>query len=319
MALYLITGANGFCGRHLVNIIPKQNEIYGISRNIPNELISKYPDVIYERLNLLDHTSIFEFFKKNTPDYIFHFAAESSVATSWKGPINMLNNNIISQINIFEALRELELLDTKIIVACSSEEYGLIKESDLPVNENCNFNPLSAYAVSKIAQDMSAYQYYKSYGMNIVRARCFNLVGPGQSTYYALSSFAKQIAEMEKGKKEKTIYVGNLDVVRDYTDVRSAMDAYYKITLKSKGGSVYNICSGKGYRLGDLLNYLVTLSNVNIEIKIDPLRLRPSDLPVMVGDNAKIKNEIGWEPKVDIHKSINDLLNYWRGKLLDHT
>lgn len=314
MATYLITGANGFCGRHLVNIIPRHNEIFGISRNIPEELISMHPHVTYERLNLLDHSSIYEFLKKYTPDYIIHLAAESSVASSWKGPVNMLNNNLISQINIFEVLRELELNETKIVIACSSEEYGLVKESNLPVNESCNFNPLSAYAVSKIAQDMSAYQYYQSYGMNIIRARCFNLIGPGQATYYALSSFAKQIADIEKGQRENTISVGNLDVVRDYTDVRSAMDAYYQIVTKSKSGYVYNICSGNGYNLKDLLDYLISLSESDIKIKIDPSRLRPSDLPVMIGDNTKIKNEIGWEPKIDIYESLIDLLNYWRDK-----
>ena len=312
MAKYLITGANGFCGRHIVNFIPKNNEIYGISRNIPEELMLKHPHVNYERLNLLDHSSVFQFLKKNTPDYIIHLAAESSVGLSWKGPINVLNNNIISQINMFEAIRELELYDTKILIACSSEEYGLINESDLPINENCSFNPLSAYAVSKISQDMSAYQYYKSYNMNILRARCFNLIGPGQATNYALSSFAKQIADIEKGQRENIIYVGNLDVVRDYTDVRSAMDAYYKILTKSEKGSVYNICSGKGYQLKDLLNYLISLSDTNIEIKTDSLRLRPSDLPIMTGDNTKIKNELEWEPKIDIYQSINDLLDYWR-------
>lgn len=312
MATYLITGANGFCGRHIVNIIPKNNVIYGISRNIPEELISKHPHVSYEQLNLLDHSSIFEFLKRNNPDYIIHLAAESSVGLSWKGPINMLNNNIISQINIFEALRELKQYDTKIVIACSSEEYGLVKESNLPVNEKCGFNPLSAYAVSKITQDMLAYQYYMSYGMNIIRARCFNLIGPGQATYYALSSFAKQIAEIETGKLNNTIYVGNLNVVRDYTDVRSAMEAYCQIILEDTSGSVYNICSGKGECLEDLLNYLISLSDADIKIKIDPSRLRPSDLSIMIGDNTKIKSEIGWEPNIDIHKSLIDLLNYWR-------
>lgn len=313
MSTYLITGASGFCGRHLVDIIPQErNEIIGISRNITEELVSMHPHVTYESLNLMDHSSIYRLLKESTPDYIIHLAGESSVASSWKGPINMLNNNLISQINIFEAIRELELNDTKIVIACSSEEYGLVKESDLPVNENCSFNPLSAYAVSKIAQDMLGYQYYRSYGMNIIRARCFNLVGPGQNTSYALSSFAKQIADIEKGIKENTILVGNLNAIRDYTDVRSAMDAYYQLAKKAKSGDVYNLCSGNGHNLKDLLDYLISLSKCEVKIKLDPLRLRPSDLPVMIGDNTKIKTEVGWEPKIDIHKSLLDLLNYWR-------
>lgn len=312
MAKYLITGINGFCAPHLVKVIPKNNVIYGISRNISEEFILKHPDVVCEQLNLLDHSSVFKFFEKYAPDYIFHFAAESSVAYSWNAPIDMLNNNIMAQINLLEAIKQLGLLKTKIVIACSSEEYGLVKKSDLPINEEHNFNPLSAYAVSKITQDISGYYYYKSYGMKIVRARCFNLIGPGQPACYALSSFAKQIADIEKGRRENVIYVGNLDVVRDYTDVRCAMDAYYKILTRAKSGSVYNICSGKKYRLRDLLHYLLSLTHANIKIKIDPARLRPSDLPFMVGDNTKIKKEIGWEPKINIYKSLSDLLNYWR-------
>ncbi|NKQ39386.1 MAG: GDP-mannose 4,6-dehydratase [Methanosarcinales archaeon] len=312
MAKYLITGANGFCGRHLADVLKDEgNEVYGISRKIPGDLLIKYPHVKYEPCNLVDHTSVFNILKKIKPDCIFHLAAESSVASSWKSPINILNNNILSQINIFEALRELEL-SARIVVACSSEEYGLINKSDLPVNENCCFNPLSTYAVSKISQDMLAYQYYKSYDMNIVRVRSFNLTGPGRSPDYALSSFAKQIADIEKDSIKNTISIGNLNVIRDYTDVRDAMKAYHQIALKSKNGTVYNLCSGKAYNLKDLLNILISMSTKDIKIEVDKTKFRPSDLPIMVGNNTKIKSEIGWEPKINIYKTLKDILNFWR-------
>jgi GDP-4-dehydro-6-deoxy-D-mannose reductase len=309
---YLITGANGFCGRHLVDVLSDDNnQVYGISRSIPEDLVLHHPEVTYEQCNLMDHTSVFNLLKKIKPDCIFHLAAESSVASSWKSPINILNNNVLSQINIFEALRELEL-STRIIVACSSEEYGLIKESDLPVNEKCCFNPLSTYAVSKVSQDMLAYQYYKSYNMDIVRVRSFNLTGPGRPPTYALSSFAHQIAEIEKKKPNNIISVGNLDVKRDYTDVRDAVKGYYKIALNAKPGAVYNLCSGKAYNLKDLLNILISFSTTEINVDVDSSKYRPSDLPIMVGDNTKIKNEIGWEPEIDIHTTLTDLLDYWR-------
>jgi len=313
MAVYLITGANGFCGRHLANMLvaDKDDVVYGISRRIPDDLIAEHPHVKYEQCNLLDHTSVFNILKRIKPECVFHLAAESSVASSWKSPINILTNNITSQVNIFEAIRELEL-SCRIVIACSSEEYGLIKESDLPVNENCCFNPLSTYAVSKVSQDMLAYQYYKSYNMDIVRVRAFNLTGPGQSPNYALSSFAKQIADIEKGLIRNTLSVGNLNVKRDYTDVRDAMKAYHQIALKAKPGSVYNLCSGKAHSLRDLLGILVSLSMEHFNIEVDEMRFRPSDLPVMLGDNTKIKTEIGWAPKIDIHDTLNDLLNYWR-------
>ena len=312
MVKYLITGANGFCGRHLADVLNSDNNhVYGISRSIPDDLITQHPDVIYEQCNLIDHASVFNLLKKTKPDCIFHLAAESSVASSWKSPINILNNNVLSQINIFEAVRELEL-STRIIVSCSSEEYGLINESDLPINENCCFNPLSTYAVSKVSQDMLAYQYYKSYNMDIVRVRSFNLTGPGRPPTYALSSFAYQIAEIEKKKSKNIISVGNLDVKRDYTDVRDAVKGYYKIALKAKSGTVYNLCSGKTYNLRDLLNILISFSTTEVNVEINKSKYRPSDLPIMLGDNTKIKTEIGWTPEIDIHTSLNDLLNYWR-------
>lgn len=311
MTIYLITGANGFCGRHLADDLEDgDNRIYGISRKIPDDLLTDHPHVKYEPCNLVDHTSVFDILKNIKPDCIFHLAAESSVASSWKSPINILNNNVLSQVNLFEAVRELGL-PTRIIVACSSEEYGLINESDLPVNENCCFNPLSTYAVSKVAQDMLAYQYYKSYNMDIVRVRAFNLTGPGQSTNYALSSFAKQIADIETGLIHSTLSVGNLNVKRDYTDVRDAMKAYHQIAIKGKPGSVYNLCSGKAYSLKDLLDMLILLSTADVKIEVDERRFRPSDLPVMLGDNTKIKTEIGWEPQIDIRDTLRDLLKYW--------
>ena len=312
MVKYLITGANGFCGRHLADVLASSgNSVYGISRNIPDDLVSQHPTVAYEQCNLIDHTSIYNMLKKIEPDCIFHLAAESSVGSSWKNPVNIMNNNVLSQINIFEAVRELEL-STRIIVACSSEEYGLIKESDLPVNEKCCFNPLSTYAVSKVSQDMLAYQYYKSYDMDIVRVRSFNLTGPGRPPTYALSSFAHQIAEIEKKMSKNVISVGNLDVKRDYTDVRDAVNGYYELALKAKPGTVYNLCSGKAYNLRELLNILISFSTIEVNVERDNLKYRPSDLPIMLGNNTKIKTEIGWSPKIDIQTTLNDLLDYWR-------
>jgi GDP-4-dehydro-6-deoxy-D-mannose reductase len=309
----LITGAAGFCGRYLAEILGNNGNYvtYGISRRIPDELCIQHPRVIYKACDLKDYASVLDVLKKTTPDYIFHLAAESSVASSWKNPINMMTNNIVSQINLFEAVLELEL-STKIIVACSSEEYGLVKPSDLPANENCCFNPLSSYAVSKVSQDMLAFQYYKSYNMNIVRVRAFNLTGPRRPPNYALSSFAKQITDIEKGLSKNPILVGNLNVERDFTDVRDAVKAYHLIAQKAKPGEVYNLCSGKAYKLIDLLYFLLSLAKVDVKVEIDESKFRPSDIPVIVGDNTKIMKEINWAPEIDIHNSLKDLLDYWR-------
>lgn len=313
MASFLITGANGFCGRHLATLLEKSNvgTVYGLSRKIPQELEVGHSKVIYKSCDLMDYDSVLEVIKDVKPDYIFHLAADSSVASSWKNPTKMITNNIVSQINLFEAVHELGL-SSKIVIACSSEEYGLVRESDLPVNENCNFNPLSAYAVSKVAQDMMGFQYYKSYNMNIVRIRAFNMTGPGRPPNYALSSFAKQIADIEKGIVENVIHVGNLNAMRDFIDIRDGVRAYLLVALKASPGSVYNLCSGKAYKLMDLLNYLVSLTKEEVKVEIDNSRFRPADIPVMVGDNTKIKKEINWAPEIDIHETLKDLLNYWR-------
>jgi len=313
MSTFLITGVNGFCGRHLATLLEESNIgiVYGLSRKIPQYLTVEHPGIICKSCDLMDYNSVMETMKDIKPDYIFHLAADSSVASSWKNPTKMITNNIVSQINLFESVHELGL-SSKIIVACSSEEYGLVRESDLPVDENCNFNPLSAYAVSKVAQDMLGFQYYKSYNMNIVRVRAFNMTGPRRPPNYALSSFAKQIADIEKGIVENVISVGNLNVMRDYTDVRDGVKAYLLVALKASPGSVYNLCSGKAYKLIDLLNYLVSLTKEDVKVEIDNSRFRPSDIPLMVGDNTKIKEEINWAPEIDIHDTLKDLLNYWR-------
>jgi GDP-4-dehydro-6-deoxy-D-mannose reductase len=313
MPTFLITGANGFFGRHLAAFLDKYTEgvIYGVSRKIPQELTLKYPRITYKSCDLMDYNSVLQIISSFKPDYIFHLAAESSVASSWKNPTSMIVNNIVSQTNLFESVRELKL-NPKIIIACSSEEYGLVRKSDLPVNENCNFNPLSAYAVSKVTQDMLGFQYYKSYNMNIVRVRAFNMTGPGRPPNYALSSFAKQIADIEKAMVNNTISVGNLNVIRDYTDVRDAVKAYYLLALNGKPGEVYNLCSGTGYKLMDLLDYLITLTKEEVKVEVDKSRFRPADIPVMIGNNTKIREEISWTPETNIYDTLKDLLNYWR-------
>lgn len=171
---------------------------------------------------------------------------------------------------------------------------------------------LSSYAVSKVSQDMLDFQYYKSYNMNIVRVRAFNLTGPGRSPSYALSSFAKQVADIEKGLSKNRISVGNLNVERDFTDVRDAVKAYHLIALNAKPGTVYNLCSGKSSKLIDLLYFLISLTKEEVKVEIDKSKFRPADIPVMVGDNTKIKEEINWVPEIDIHDTLKDLLNYWR-------
>jgi GDP-4-dehydro-6-deoxy-D-mannose reductase len=245
------------------------------------------------------------------PDYIFHLAAQSFVPTSWKAPTESLTTNVIGQLNVFEAVRKINL-PCRIQIACSSEEYGMVLPDELPIKETNPLRPLSPYAVSKVGQDMLGYQYYMSYKMNIVRTRGFNHTGPRRGPVFVCSDFAKQIVEIERGKKPPVISVGNLEAKRDFTDVRDMVKGYWLSLEKGKEGAVYNICSGKAYRIQEILDKLIELSGVDLEVKQDPNRMRPSDVPVLQGDNGRFRKDTGWEPEIPMERTLSDLLDFWR-------
>jgi GDP-4-dehydro-6-deoxy-D-mannose reductase len=248
------------------------------------------------------------------PDAIFHLAAQSFVPTSWRAPTETLTTNIGGQSNLFEAVRAVGL-DPVIQIAGSSEEYGLVLPDEVPIGESNPLRPLSPYAVSKVAQDMLAYQYFRSYGMKIVRTRGFNHTGPRRGDVFVSSNFAKQIASIESGLQEPVIRVGNLDAVRDFTDVRDMVRAYWLAVTKARPGEVYNLGSGRGITIRELLDLLVDMSDARVEIEVDPERLRPSDVEVLLADNSKFRAETGWEPRIPLETTLRDLLDYWRQRV----
>ncbi|UCH12385.1 MAG: GDP-mannose 4,6-dehydratase, partial [Candidatus Omnitrophota bacterium] len=221
--------------------------------------------------------------------------------------------NMIGEVNLFEALRSLKL-NPRIIVAGSSEEYGFVIKSELPIKETHPLRPLSPYAVSKVGQDLLGYQYYKSYWLNVIRTRAFNHTGPRRGESFSCSNFAKQIALIEKKKQRPVIYVGNLNAKRDFTDVRDMVKGYWLVMQKGKPGEVYNICSGKAHTIKKALDILLSFAKVPIKIKQAPSRMRPSDVPVLLGDCTKMKKLTGWKPTIPFKKTMEDLLNYWREK-----
>ncbi len=315
----LITGITGFVGSHLAEYclnIPNA-EVYGtvFSHHLGDEL--KRIEHIKNKVsllecNLMNRTAVQRVLEKVKPDKIFHLAAQSFVPTSWQSPEDTIINNIMSELNIFEVAREIGI-NPVIQIAGSSEEYGLVKENELPVKEENILRPLSPYAVSKVAQDALACQYYYSYGLKTVVTRAFNHEGPRRGEQFVTSNFAKQIAEIEKGKKEPIIFVGNLEAKRDYSDVRDVIDAYWIATEKCNFGEPYNICSGKSWSIKSVLDLLISKSTEkNIQIKQDPERMRPSDVPFLLGDCSKFKKQTGWEPKIPFEKTLEDTLNYWR-------
>jgi GDP-4-dehydro-6-deoxy-D-mannose reductase len=245
------------------------------------------------------------------PDRIFHLAAQSFVPASWKYPAETFAINATGQINLFEAILSLGI-SPKIQIAGSSEEYGLVNSNEVPMKETNPLRPLSPYAVSKVAQDLLGWQYFKSYGLKVVRTRGFNHTGPRRGEVFICSNFAKQIIEIEKKKRKPIIYVGNLEAKRDFTDVRDMVRAYWLSLEKGEEGEVYNLGTGKTYSIKEVLDMLLTLSKVDVKIEMDPDRLRPSDVPVLLSDSSKFKKLTGWEPRIPFIQSLQDLLDYWR-------
>lgn len=311
----LITGITGFVGSHFIEYLlnKKGIEIYGIVRwrsDTKNISHIKEKVKLFEA-DIRDFLSVKSMIAKVKPDKIFHLAAQSFVGSSFHAPQETLTTNIIGELNIFEAVKSLKI-NPFIQIAGSSEEYGLVHKNEVPIKETNPLRPLSPYAVSKVAQDMLGYQYFKSYGLNIVITRAFNHTGPRRGEPFVSSNFSKQIAMIEKGKQEPVIYVGNLDAIRDFNDVRDIVRAYWLSLEKCKPGEAYNISSGKGYKIKDVLNILLSLTKIKVKIKQDPERMRPSDVPILVGDSTKFRKATGWKPQIPFEKTLEDLLDFWR-------
>jgi len=312
-----ITGIAGFVGSHLSELLlSKGYEVYGLlrARSKTDHIESIINKLHLVDADLLDTHSLYTTISSIKPEYIFHLAAQSFVPTSWVSPSVTLEVNIVGSANLFEAVR-MAGIDPVIQIACSSEEYGLVHPDETPISEKNPLRPLSPYAVSKVAMDYLGYQYYQSYKIRIVRTRGFNHTGPRRGDTFAESNFAKQIALIEKGKQEAVIHVGNLDASRDYTDVRDMVRAYLLAVEKCDPGDVYNICTGTTIKIGDMLKMLLSMSKVKVEFTTDPSRMRPSDVPVLLGDNSKFVKKSGCKPDISFKKTMEYLLNYWRARV----
>ena len=315
----LITGITGFAGSHLAEYLLAEHpdvEVYGTHRwrsrmeNVEH-LRSK---VKLLEADLRDYTSMHAALERSRPDVIFHLAAQSFVPSSWTAPNDTLTTNVSGQTNLFEAVRALRL-DPVIQIACSSEQYGLVLPGETPIKETNPLRPLSPYAVSKVAQDYLGYQYFQSYGLKVVRTRGFNHTGPRRGHVFVTSNFCSQVAAIELGLQEPVIRVGNIDAIRDFTDVRDMVRAYWLAVTKAKPGEVYNIATGNGIAIREMLERLISLANVEVKIETDPERLRPSDVEVLIGDASKFKADTGWEPRIPFDQTLRDLLDYWRHTL----
>ncbi len=314
----LITGISGFAGSHLADYFIGRGdaEIYGTIkwRSIRDNIRH-----IEDKINLMECDIKDAFAMKSViaavkPDQIFHLAAQSYVPFSWRVPHETIDTNVTGELNLFEAVRACKL-DPMIQIAGSSEEYGLVYPEELPITEDNPLRPLSPYAVSKVAQDFLGYQYFKSYGMKIVRTRAFNHTGPRRGEVFVTSTFARQLIEIELGKRDPVLHVGNLDAVRDFSDVRDVVRAYALSLEVGQAGEVYNIASGSGIKIKDMLGKLVEMTRVKVTIEQDPSRLRPSDVQLLTGSSEKFRKATGWKPEIPFDQTLKDLMDYWRSLL----
>lgn len=315
----LITGVDGFVSSHLVDYILKNEKdvtIYGtIRRNADRKNIKHCAsDINFIEMELTDPYSVRGAIKTSKPDKVFHLAGQTFVPTSWTAPGTTLEVNALGTLNVLEAVRDARP-NAFVQVAGTSEEYGYVNEDECPITEDQPLRPLSPYGVSKVAADMYGYQFAKSYKMNILRTRSFNMTGPRRGGEFVDSNFAKQVAMIQDHMIPPIIYHGNMDAMRDFTDVRDSVRAYWKLSDLQWNGEVVNICSGKGYSMRKVLQILLALSNVEIQAEYDSSRGRPSDVPLLVGSNDKLRGLIDWKPEICYEDSMKDLLAYWEQQL----
>jgi GDP-4-dehydro-6-deoxy-D-mannose reductase len=266
-----------------------------------------------EEVNLDDAGAVASVVAATRPDRVVHLAGQSSVHESWIDPGATLRTNVLGVAHLMEALRAAGLA-ARVLVVGSADEYGPVDPGDSPVREDHPRRPVSPYAVSKVAQGLVALEY-ASASLQVVRTRTFPHTGPRRGEVFAESSFARQVAEAAAGRREPVLHVGNLDAVRDYTDVRDVVRAYWALLDRGAAGEVYNVCSGRGVRIGDVLRDLVAAGGVRVEIRQDPDRLRPQDVPTLVGDPARLRQATGWEPRFALDRTLADLLEYWRVRI----
>ncbi len=303
-----ITGINGFVGKHLANfLLSKEFEVFGmdISDNFEGD-----DKVKYYKADILDFDNLKQIINEIKPEIIFHLAGFSSIKKSFEQPELCKKINVQGTKNLLEAVINSKI-NPKILIISSADVYGIPKS--IPTPETAELNPISPYAESRKEQEELCKEYMEK--LQIIISRSSPHIGPGQQPIFVASDFAKQIAEIEKNLKEPIIKVGNLEVKRDFTDVRDMVKTYLLTIEKCKPGEIYNICSGKTYSIKEILDKLLSFTQVKITIKQDPNKIRKSDIPVLVGDNSKFVKATGWKPEIPIEKTLKDILEYWREKV----
>jgi GDP-4-dehydro-6-deoxy-D-mannose reductase len=317
MKKYLITGYSGFVSRHFLEYLDK-NETYaavkGLDVQKPEFPQNSYKNirVDFERIDLLDQGRVENIIFNFQPDYIIHLASYSSVAFSWKEPILSFQNNMNIYLNLLESVRKLSL-PARILSIGSSEEYGNVDEKLLPLTEAQIPRPLNPYAVARVSQEMISKVYVDGYGLDIIMTRSFNHIGPFQKEIFVVSSFARQLVEIKKnGNSSSELVTGDTSIVRDFMDVRDVAVAYDLLLKKGKPGEIYNVCSGKGTSLNDIIGIMAKILDLKIHIRVNEKLVRPSDNKIIIGSNEKIMRETGWHNVIPLEKCLRDIIDYWQ-------
>jgi GDP-4-dehydro-6-deoxy-D-mannose reductase len=313
---YLITGFSGFVSHHFLNFLEKnsiKSLIKGLDIHNPeiNGESFKFIKCDFEKIDLLDKRRLENIIFEFQPDYILHFASFSSVAFSWKEPNLSFQNNTNIYLNLLETVRKLNL-STRILSVGSSEEYGDVKETDLPLTEDHPLKPLSPYAVARVSQELLSQIYVAGYNLDIIMTRSFNHIGPFQKDIFVVSSFIKQLVESSDNDKKITdLIAGDIKIVRDFIDVRDVVSAYYLLLNKGEKGEIYNVCNGIGISLEKIIKIVSQYLDLDVIINVDPKRIRPRDNKFIVGSNKKLK-DLGWERAYSLDDTLRDMIEFYK-------
>jgi len=312
----LITGLNGFAGSHLADFLLTQSndEIFGAGIGDTANLAHLAGRVTFIEGNLTAPGFTGDLLSRTQPERVYHLAGQAFPPISWQDPWTTLEINLRSQVNLLSAAARLNL-SARILVIGSMDEYGRVEPHELPIRETTPLRPDSPYGVSKIAQDFLGLQFFLSHNLQVIRARPSNHIGPRQNEQFVTSNFSKQIAEIEIGKREPVLRVGNLTAQRDFTDVRDMARAYGLAIERGIPGEVYNIGSERAVSIQHIVDVLISFSRVAIRIEHDPARMRPSDTPVMICDASKFRAQTGWHATIALETSLRDILDYWRERI----
>ncbi|MCP4351324.1 MAG: GDP-mannose 4,6-dehydratase [Desulfobacterales bacterium] len=324
----LISGITGMVGSHLADFLLENTnwDIYGICRwrspldNVQHLLnrANKKDRIYFIYGDLCDYISLQNAVEESRPDYVFHLAAQSYPMTSFTSPLQTYDTNIIGTHHLLDAIYRCKEIDPIIHVCSSSEVFGRVAKEKLPINEECSFHPASPYAISKIGTDLIGRYFAEAYGLKCMITRMFTHTGPRRGDVFAESTFAKQIAMIEQEAIPPVVKTGNLNSLRTWSDVRDAVRAYFMlVTVNPVPCEYYNIGGSFSCSVGDMLNYLISISTHRDKIKVETeeTRLRPLDADLQVPDTAKFSNHTGWKPEIPFEKTMQDLLNYWRGRV----